>query len=151
MPDWKTIAKLSDKDAKTREAQFEAEMLALIAQGDSKPSATSPTPSTTTLPVAPVPTQDGVQISITTNGQTTRYNNLEAVPGPLRQHIMSAWIGSPASTVPPVLNAPAPRNDTLPSPSPSARRPKTMKMAMFLNLMIPGTGQIYLGQRLAGA
>jgi hypothetical protein len=26
-----------------------------------------------------------------------------------------------------------------------------MKVAMFLNLMVPGAGQFYLGQRLAGA
>ncbi len=26
-----------------------------------------------------------------------------------------------------------------------------MKVAMFLNLIVPGAGQIYLGQRLAGA
>ncbi len=49
MPDWKTIAKLSDKDAKTREAQFEAEMLALIAQGEPQKPVANPVQS-----VAPV-------------------------------------------------------------------------------------------------
>jgi len=151
MPDWKTIAKLSDKDAKTREAQFEAEMLALIAQGEhSKPSAATPAPSATTLSVTPVPAHDGIQISVTTNGQSAHYNNLQEVPGEIRQHIMSAWIASPSAALPPVLNAPAFRN--APSlPSSKTPRPKTMKMAMFLNLLIPGTGQIYLGQRFAGA
>jgi len=151
MPDWKDIAKLSDREAKTREAQFEAEMLALIAQGDSPPPAASPTPSVTTLPAPTViPVRDGIRISVTANGQTARYNNLEAVPAPVRQQIMSAWIASPLEAVPPVLNAPAVRN-ILPTSSSSARRPKTMKVAMFLNLMIPGAGQFYLGQRLAGA
>jgi hypothetical protein len=175
----KNIAKLSDRDAKTREAQFEAEMLALAAQGAPPnpaasprppaatsptsldmiwpplPATTSPAPSATTLPAQTVvPVRDGIQISVTDNGQTTRYNNLEAVPGPVRQHIMSAWIGSPAPIVPPILNAPAFHN-ALPTPSPSpstsASRPKSMKVAMFLNLIVPGAGQFYLGQRLAGA
>jgi hypothetical protein len=167
MPDWKTIARLSDKDAKTREAQFEAEMLALAAQGAPPnpaasptppdmiwpplPATSSPTPSATTLPTPMVAAnRDGIQILVTSNGQTSQYDNLESVPGPLRQHIMSAWIGSPATAVPPMLNAPTVRN-ALPSPSPTTPRPKTMKVAMFLNLMIPGAGQFYLGQRLAGA
>ena len=150
MPDWKDIAKLSDREARTREAQFEAEMLALIAQGESPAPTASPTPSATTLPASTLPIRDGVQISVTANGQTAHYNNLEAVPAPVRQQIMSAWIASPSEAVPPVLNAPAVRN-ILPTPSSSARRPKTMKVAMFLNLMVPGAGQFYLGQRLAGA
>ena len=151
MPDWKTIARLSDKDAKTREAQFEAEMLALAAQGSPQTPAASPVPAATTLPTPTVvATRDGIQISVTSNGQTTRYSNLESVPGPIRQHIMSAWIGSPAAAVPPMLNAPTVRN-AFPSPSPTTPRPKTMKVAMFLNLMVPGAGQFYLGQRLAGA
>ena len=148
MPDWKDIAKLSDRETKTREAQFEVEMLALIAQGDSSTPAASPTPSATTLPVAPVPIRDGVQISVTSHGQTAHYNNLEAVPAPVRQQIMSAWIVSPSEAVPPVLVAPALRNTPAP---PSTPRPKTMKVAMFLNLMVPGAGQFYLGQRFAGA
>src|SRR5882724_6498833 len=148
MPDWKDIAKLSDREAKTREAQFEAEMLALIAQGDSSTPAASPTPSATTLPTPTIPIRDGVQISVTSHGQTAHYNNLEAVPAPVRQQIMSAWIVSPSEAVPPVLGAPALRN-TLPSPT--TPRPKTMKVAMFLNLMVPGVGQFYLGQRVAGA
>ncbi|HXI84961.1 MAG TPA: hypothetical protein VNL17_12815 [Verrucomicrobiae bacterium] len=148
MPDWKDIAKLSDKDAKTREAQFEAEMLALIAQGDSPAPAGSPTPSARTLPAPSIPIRDGVQISVTANGQTAHYNNLEAVPAPVRQQIMSAWTASSAGAVPPLLNTPAFRNAL---PSPPTPRPKTMKVAMFLNLMVPGAGQFYLGQRLAGA
>ena len=149
MADWNTIAKLSDREAKTREAQFEAEMLAMVAQGESQTPAPAPAPSTTTLPTPTVvATRDGIQISVTDNGQTTRYSSLEAVPGPVRQQIMNAWILAPAAAVPPVLNAPALRNAP---PSSSTSRPKTMKAAMFLNFMVPGAGQFYLGQRLAGA
>jgi hypothetical protein len=148
MPDWKTIAKLSDREARTREAQFEAEMLAMIAQGGPQTPVASPAPSTPTLPASTVPIRDAIQISVTDNGQTTLYNNLENVPGPIRQQIMNAWIVSPTATVPPVLNAPALRNAP---PSPSTPRPRSMRVAMFLNLMVPGAGQFYLGQRLAGA
>src|ERR1017187_10205064 len=149
MPDWKTIARLSDKDAKTREAQFEAEMLALAAQGAPPnpaasptppdmiwppvPATSSPTPSATTLPTPMASAnRDGIQARATSKGRTSQYDNLESVPGPLRQHIMSTWIGSPASNVPPMLNVPVLRNDT--PPSPTTPRPKTMKVAMFLNL-----------------
>jgi hypothetical protein len=149
MPDWNTIAKLSDREAKTREAQFEAEMLAMIAQGGPQSPVASPAPSTTALPTPTVVAiRDGIQISVTDNGQTTRYSNLETVPGPIRQQIMNAWILSPAAAVPPVLNASALRNAP---PSPSTPRRKSMKLGMFLNLMVPGAGQFYLGQRLAGA
>jgi hypothetical protein len=149
MPDWNTIAKLSDREAKTREAQFEVEMLAMVAQGNPQTPAASPAPATSTLPTPTVvATRDGIQISVTDKGQTAHYNNLEAVPGSVRQQIMNAWILAPAAAVPPVLNAPTLRNA---SPSPSTPRPKTMKVAMFLNLMVPGAGQFYLGQRLAGA
>jgi len=148
MPDWKDIAKLSDREAKAREAQFEAEMLALIAQGDSSTPAASPTPSATTLPTPAVPIRDGVQISVTSHGQTAHYNNLEAVPAPVRQQIMNAWNLAPTTDVPPVHNAPALRNA---SPSPQTPRPRTTRIAMFLNLMVPGAGQFYLGQRIAGA
>ena len=149
MPDWNTIAKLSDREAKTREAQFEVEMLAMVAQGNPQTPDASPAPSTSTLPTPTVvATLDGIQISVTDNGQTTHYSSLESVPGPIRQQIMNAWILSPAAAVPPMLNAPALRNA---SPSSSTPRPKTMKVAMFLNLMVPGAGQFYLGQRLAGA
>ena len=160
MPKWTDIAKLSDREANAREAEFEAQMLALLAQGESKPpAAVAPAPpvqsrsASVPLAVVPVPSspifaRDGVQISVTDNGQTTLYNNLESVPVPVRQQIMNAWILSPATAVPPVLNAPALRTKP---PSPSAPRPRTMRVAMFLNLMVPGAGQFYLGQRLAGA
>jgi len=186
MPNWKNIAKLSDRDARAREAEFEAQMLAMTVQVEPQepappprpsaatsptppaatsptstdviwpplPTTTSPTPPSTISPVASAPVVNTIQILVTDNGQTTRYNNLEAVPGPVRQHIMSAWIGSPTAFVPPMLNAPAFQN-ALPSPSPSpsasTSRPKSMKVAMFLNLIVPGAGQFYLGQRLAGA
>jgi hypothetical protein len=160
MPDWKTIAKLSDREAKTREAEFEAQMLALLAQGESKPSAAvAPTPpvqsrsasvplAVVPAPSSPISARDGIQISVTNNGQTALYNNLESVPVAVRQQIINAWILSPATAPPPVLSAPAFRNAPL---SPSAPRPRTMRVAMFLNLMVPGAGQFYLGQRLAGA
>jgi len=151
MPDWKDITKLSDREAKIREAQFEADMLALLAQDGPQ------TPAIPAQPGSPVgavsnrdsaPTPDAIQISVTDNGQTTRYNNLENVPVSVRQRIMNAWIVSPAAAVPPVLNAPAFRNA---SPSPPTPRPRTMRVAMFLNLLVPGAGQFYLGQRAAGA
>jgi len=148
MPDWKDITKLSDREAKIREAQFEAEMLALLAQDGTQTPAASPAPSATTSPIAPAPTPDAIQISVTDNGQTTRYSNLDNVPVSVRQRIMNAWIVSPAAAVPPILNAPAFRNA---SPSPPTRRPRTMRVAMFLNLLLPGAGQFYLGQRAAGA
>src|ERR1017187_2625477 len=149
MPDWNTIAKLSDREAKTREAQFEVEMLAMVAQGNPQTPDASPAPSTSTLPTPTVvATLDGIQISVTDNGQTTHYSSLESVPGPIRQQIMNAWILSPAAAVPPMLNAPALRSA---SPSPSTPRPKTMKVAMFLNPVVPGAEQFSLGQRLAGA
>jgi len=173
----KNIAKLSDKDAKSREAQFEAEMLALASQGEPprpaaapRPSAvtsptppdmiwppleaaTTPTPPATISSAAPAPAVNAIQILVTDNGQTTCFNNLQSVPAPVRQQVISAWLTSPTTTVPPVFNAPALRSNTLstPAPSPTTKRPKTMKVAMFLNLMIPGAGQFYLGQRVAGA
>jgi hypothetical protein len=148
MPDWKDITKLSDREAKTREAQFEAEMLALIANGESPKPAPTSVGAVSNRDSAPSPVHDGVQISVTANGQTAHYNNLEAVPTPVRQRIMNAWNLAPTTDVPPVHNAPALRNTPAP---PSTPRPKTMKVAMFLNLIVPGAGQFYLGQRLAGA
>ena len=141
MPKWTDITKLSDREAKTREAQFEAEMLALIAQGGSPTPTVSPAPSATT-----VSTRDGIQISVTEKGQTTTYGNLESIPESVRQRIMNAW--RPTSAVPPVLNPPALRSAP---PSPPMPRPRTMRVAVFLNLIVPGAGQFYLGQRIAGA
>src|ERR1035441_4156080 len=98
MPDWNTIAKLSGREAKNSAAHVEAEMLAMAAQANSPIPAASPAPSNPTLPTPTVvATRDGIQISVTDNGQTTRYSSLEAVPGPVRQQIMNAWILAPAA------------------------------------------------------
>jgi TM2 domain-containing membrane protein YozV len=129
MLNWKAVAKLTDQDEKTREAAFEAEMLAMIAPA--KP---------TSAPA--VPSHDGIQISVTADGQTTLYN-LETAPAPVRQQIMNAWR---PSNVPPLPSTPLVRDE----PAPPARRPKTMRFAMALNLFLPGAGQFYLGQRTAG-
>jgi hypothetical protein len=141
MPEWKDIARLSDQEEKTREAAFEARMLAMIAQDESQPS-------TTTSPASAAPVHDGIQVSVTENGQTIHYNDLEAVPWPVRQRIMNAWRPSPTPGVPPLPNASSFRNAL---PSPSTPRPRTPRFAMFLNLMLPGAGQFYLGQRAMGS
>src|ERR1700679_3013874 len=162
MPDWKNIARLADKDAKTREAQFEAEMRAMIAQDSlqppgapAPPAKTPPVSHSASVPLAVVPApptpssfplNDSIQISITANGQTTQYNNLESVPGNIRQQIMSVWIGSPASNIPPIYNF-----QSSPTAPAKLQNSKRARLAMFLNLIIPGAGQFYLGQRGIGA
>ena len=50
MPKWKDIAKLSDREEQTREAAFEAEMLAALAADKPKPSAASSPPRTILRP-----------------------------------------------------------------------------------------------------
>jgi hypothetical protein len=144
MPKWKDIAKLSDQEAKNREAAFEAEMLAALAPGKSEPPAASPPPAATASQTPTVPLRDGIQISITDNGHTTNYNNLETVPWPVRQRIMDVWqpprVAEQAS--PPVGNQPAP---------PAAPRRKSLRFAMTLNLLVPGLGQFYFGQPVVGS
>ena len=141
MPKWKDIARLSDQEEKAREAAFEAQMLAMIAQSKSPPPAT-------TSPASAAPVHDDIQISVADNGQTTLYNNLEAVPWPVRQRIMNAWRASPTPGVPPLQNLSSLRNTP---PSSSVPRPRTLRFAMTLNLLLPGAGQFYLGQRVVGA
>jgi len=128
MSKWKNLTKLSDQEEKAREAAFEAEMLAMIAPGTQPPAAPS---------MAPI--RKPIQISVTDNGQTTLYN-LETVPWPVRQQIMNAWRPSLAASLPPpqIASSPAPRQ-------------KTMRTAMALNLLLPGAGQFYFGQRIAGS
>jgi len=134
MPNWKSLAKLSDQEEKAREAAFEAEMVAMIATGRSSPAPPVINPS------APcVTSHNDIQISITNDGQTTLYN-LETVPWPVRQRIMNAWRPSPTANIPP------PQNTSSPAP-----RQKKMRTAMALNLLLPGAGQFYLGQRIAGS
>lgn len=140
MPKWKDIAGLSAQEERAREAAFEAEMLAMITTAKSQPPDASPTPA--------VSTRDGIQISVTDDGQTTLYSNLETVPWPVRQRIMNAWRPSSTPSVPPVQNVPSIRSE---SPSPTAGRPKTLRVAMTLNLLLPGAGQFYFGQRIVGS
>src|SRR5437870_2848740 len=86
MPGWKNI--LSDSDEKKRAAAFEAEMLAMLAK---EKSATADKPAAPATP-PPVPqVRDGIQITVTANGQSTLYNNLESVPAPVRRQILNAW------------------------------------------------------------
>jgi len=133
MPGWRNI--LSDSDEKKRAAAFEAQTLAMLAK---EKSAAADKPAT---PV--VPARDGIQITITSNGQATLYDNLEAVPAPIRQQILNAW--RPAQ--PPVIAQPVIYNEQ-PSPAP---RPRSWRRAMALNLFLPGAGQFYYGQPVAGS
>ncbi len=140
MPKWKDIAKLSDRDEKTREAAFEAQMLAMLTTEKPKPSTASSPPPT----IAP---RDAVRISVTKNGQTTLYD-LAAAPVPVREQISNAWGLFPRSSVPPVIPSIPEVRPAPPAPTP---RPRTLRFAMTLNLFVPGTGQIYLGQRTSGS
>ena len=140
MPGWKNIL---DSEEKKRAAAFEAQMLATLAKD--KPAA----------PVTPppvVPARDGIQITVTANGQSTPYNNLEAVPAPVRQQILNAWQPSQ----PPVIHdencsrASMRRDDTA-HRAVATPKPRSRRVAMTLNLFLPGAGQFYLGQPAAGS
>jgi len=148
MATWKDIAKLSDHDEKTREAAFEAEMLALLATDKPKPpvAASSPSPAGT-APVSTLVPRDGIQISVTENGQTTLYD-LTTAPASIRDKISNAWGLSPKSSVPPVITSVSAASAAPSTPTP---RPRTLRFAMTLNLFVPGAGQFYLGQRIAGS
>ena len=124
MADWK---KLSESAEKRRAATFEAQMLAMLAK-DKPVSAETPV----------TPARDGIQITVTASGHTTRYENLEAVPAIVRQQIVNVW--RPDS--PPVIHVP----ETV-----ATRKPRSRRVAMGLNLVIPGAGQFYLGQPVAGS
>ena len=143
MPKWTEITKLSDHHARSREAEFEAQMLALLAGQKPPTPASSPV---TTSPTPTAPTQHAIQIAVTEDGQTTLYNLL-SVPVPVRQRIMNTWRPVTAAAVPPIYNSAALHSATPPVKTP---RQRTMRFAVFLNLMVPGLGQIYLGQRVAG-
>ncbi len=147
MPKWKDIAKLSDREEKTREAAFEAQMLATLAADKSEPSVAISSPPPITAELKSVPTaHDGVQISVTENGKTTLYD-LATAPAPVREQVRNAWGLFPRSSVPPVVaSAPA----TSAAPSTLTPRPRTLRFAMTLNLFVPGAGQFYLGQRTSG-
>ena len=147
MPGWKNIL---DSEEKKRAAAFEAQMLATLAKD--KPAAPVTPPPVTPPPV--VPARDGIQITVTANGQSTPYNSLEAVPAPVRQQILNAWQPSQ----PPVIH-----NECCSRPALSGReearrqsaaatpKPRSRRVAMTLNLFLPGAGQFYLGQPLAGS
>lgn len=148
MATWKDISKLSDRDEKTREAAFEAQMLSMLATDKPNPStAVSSRPPVTTVPVPAIAPHDAVQISVTENGQTELYD-LASTPASVRQQISKAWELSPCSSVPPVIVTVPAANSTPSAPTP---RPRTLRLAMTLNLFIPGAGQFYLGQRIAGS
>jgi len=159
MPKWTNIARLSEQQERAREAAFEAQMLALIAAPTDNPQP-KPSPS---HPAAS-PQADAIHITVTANGHTTHYPNLHTVPTHLRQHILNTWLATPtpisATTTPPTVDT-RPRNlnverrtsDVAPiSPDPSSRqRPRTLRLAIALNLLLPGAGQIYLRRPLLGA
>jgi len=138
MPGWKKT--LSDSDEKKRAAAFEAQTLAMLAK---EKSAVADEPATPVAPPPIAPAHDGIQITVTANGQMTIYGNLADVPVPVRQQILNAW--QPAQ--PPVIAQPV-IHDEPPSPAPRAR---SRRRAMALNLFLPGAGQFYLGQPVAGS
>ena len=146
MPKWKGIDKLSGREEKTREAAFEAQMLAMLATEKPTASTASSPPPTTSLPAPILSPRDAVKISVTENGQTTLYD-LASAPAPIREQIGNAWGLSPESSLPPVI-AGVPVNTATP-PMPTSR-PRTLRFAMTLNLFVPGAGQFYLGQRMFG-
>jgi TM2 domain-containing membrane protein YozV len=141
MPNWKDVTKLSGQSEKAREEMFEAETLAMVTS--TKPT---PTPPATDSSASSALIPDGIQISVISKGQTTLYN-LETAPWPVRRQIMNAWRPSPTANIPPLQGTPSIPN----APALPTRRPKTMRFAMALNLLVPGAGQFYLGQRKAGA
>lgn len=88
MAKWKEISKLSGKDEKTREAAFEAAMMAELAK-----TASSQSPPTSPAP-PPLVQPSGITIAVTENGQTTTYE-LDKAPLPLRKRIVDAWLSKP--------------------------------------------------------
>jgi hypothetical protein len=133
---WNNISRLSDSDEMKRAAAFEAQALAALAKVSPSPSGQPPAAAPQT-PGAPA--RDGIQISVTADGQTTHYTNLETVPVPVRQRILNLWFPATNPGTPPLLAAP------------SGPRPRSRLFAQTLNLFLPGAGQIYLGQFVAGS
>jgi len=144
MPKWKDIAKLSSSDENSREAAFEAQILAAISTDKPELPVDLPTPPVADPLPSTAPIRDAIQICVTENGRTTRYNNLETVPWQVQQRILSVWRTTTQSSVPPQI-----QNERMPT-SPT-RRPRTMRFAMALNMFLPGAGQFYLGQPMAGS
>jgi hypothetical protein len=112
MPSWKN---LSGDEEKKREAAFESRMMSELAKD--------------------APARDGIQITVTTNGQPVQYR-LADVPASVRQQILSAWQPAAPPVIPPASTGP---------------RPRSRRVAGTLNLFVPGTGQIYLGRPLMGS
>lgn len=125
--------KLSDGSAQAREAAFEAQVLAELKATTPKPPIAPAAPP----PVRPV--ADGIQITLTAGGQTTRYENLDSVPLPLRQRIMNAWLSAPGAGAAPTFTAPA-------LPATPTPRPRSIRVAIGMNLLLPGAGQFYFRQ-----
>ncbi len=146
MPKWNDIAKLSDREEKTREAAFEAQMLAILAEDKPKPSTASVQPPTTLAPAPAIAPRDAVQICVTEDGRTALYD-LASTPESVREQVGNAWGLSPRSSVPPVIVSVPAAAAAPPTPTP---RPRTLRFAMTLNLFVPGAGQFYLGQRISG-
>ena len=142
MSNWKAITGLSDQGVKAREAAFEAQMLAMIATEKSPSPVAAPAPT-----AASALARDAVQICVTEKGQTTLYD-LATAPAPVREKISNAWGLYPGSSVPPVITSVSAASAAPPTPTP---RPRTLRFAMTLNLLLPGAGQFYLGQRISGS
>jgi|SRR5579871_4134131 len=141
MANWKDITKL-DRDEKSREAAFEARMLAEVA-ADKSP-ASGPTTEATLSPTAPP--QNTIRISVTEYGRTVHYDNLESVPANVKQHILNRWPSPARPSAPPIQSPPIIQQRT----SSSSPRARSLRFAMMLNMLLPGAGQFYLGQLFMG-
>ena len=112
MPKWTNIARLSEQQEKAREAAFEAQMLALISAPADNSNNPQPKPTPTHPAASPhldtAPVTDSIHITVTTNGHTTHYPHLHAVPTHLRQHILNTWLTTPACPPEATANVDAP-------------------------------------------
>ena len=144
MSSWKNISKLSNQDGQKRETEFEAEMLALLAQ-ENTPAATQPVPETKNLQSPSTQQRDGIQISVTDKGQTKIYSNLKSVPLRFQQQIMNSWNQYSNTSEPPLVSNPIPHVNK------ALNRPRSKRFALTLNLLLPGAGQFYLGQPIVGS
>jgi len=98
MSKWKDIARLGDKAEKQRETTFEAAMIAALGKEKKTTQPVSPAVG----PTPPVPQQanslasGAIAITVTENGKTTTYTDLNAVPLAFRQKIVVAWLSKPS-------------------------------------------------------
>jgi hypothetical protein len=87
MPGWKDrLSRLSDKEARQREAAFEAAALVELTKHAAPPAPGSPPPPG----VQPAESFDAA-ITVTDQGRTVTYPSLAAVPLDLRQRIIEIW------------------------------------------------------------